>query len=54
MAPPPPPAAAASAPGQPAPELRPVTCIRCREAKPASTTNMTGDGPICDRCLARG
>lgn len=27
-----------------------VTCIRCREHKPASATNMTADGPICDPC----
>jgi hypothetical protein len=36
------------------PQLRPLTCIRCREQKPASATTMTADGPVCDPCAARG
>jgi len=27
-----------------------LTCIRCRQSVPASTTLMTGDGPMCERC----
>ncbi len=48
---PPEPQAAVDA-GQPAP-IRPITCIRCRESKVPSATTMTGDGPICDSCIAR-
>ena len=33
---------------------RPLTCIRCREPKPAAQTMMSADGPICDPCSARG
>ena len=39
-------AVAASAP-------RLLTCIRCREPKPAAQTTMSADGPICDPCSAR-
>lgn len=56
MAPPPPPqtlqAAAAAGPARPV--SPPLTCIRCRETKPAAHTTMTGDGPVCDPCTARG
>lgn len=41
----------------PPPEARPgplgsisVVCLRCRQKVPASTTTMTADGPMCDRC----
>ena len=29
---------------------RRYTCIRCRQDVLASTTSMTADGPVCDRC----
>lgn len=46
----------ASAPTEPAVTAaasdapRMLTCLRCRKQVPASTTIMTGDGPVCDRC----
>jgi hypothetical protein len=49
---PPPPAQGQAPDGQP--QMRPLTCIRCREQKPASATTMTADGPVCDPCAARG
>lgn len=27
-----------------------VVCLRCRQSVVASTTTMTADGPMCDRC----
>lgn len=33
-----------------APEARRLTCIKCRQNVLASTTTMTADGPMCDRC----
>lgn len=27
-----------------------VVCVRCRRDVPASSTTMTEDGPMCDRC----
>ena len=33
-----------------APISAPVTCLRCRQQVPASSTNMTADGPVCDHC----
>ena len=29
---------------------RRYTCLKCRQSVPASTTSMTADGPVCDRC----
>jgi hypothetical protein len=37
----------------PTAQLGPLTCIRCRESKPAAQTVMSADGPICDPCSAR-
>ncbi|HEU0036383.1 MAG TPA: hypothetical protein VFQ53_37480 [Kofleriaceae bacterium] len=48
--PPPPPQAAA---GNAAPQIPPLTCIRCRQQRPASGTSMTADGPVCDACMTR-
>jgi hypothetical protein len=47
----------ATAPPQQAPQPAPaqtfLICLRCREQKPASTTTMTADGPMCDPCAVR-
>ena len=48
--PPPPPVQAAANPVKQQVALPPVTCIRCRKQVPAASTNMTIDGPVCDRC----
>jgi hypothetical protein len=40
----------APAPGGEASQLRSITCIRCRIAKPPAQTTMTVDGPVCDTC----
>ncbi len=29
-----------------------LTCVRCRNQVPASSTLMTADGPMCERCPA--
>lgn len=30
------------------------TCLRCRQQVPASSTLMTADGPVCERCPSAG
>ena len=35
------------------PNLRIVTCVRCQQEVPASTTTMTAQGFTCDRCPPR-
>jgi hypothetical protein len=30
--------------------VRRTVCLRCRNSVPASSTSMTADGPVCDRC----
>ena len=34
------------------PENQVVSCMRCRKQVRASLTQITGDGPVCDRCAA--
>jgi len=36
--------------GQAKPQLRQLTCVRCRNLVAASSTFMTADGPMCERC----
>jgi hypothetical protein len=34
-----------------APEIKPVTCIRCHKSVPAERTSLLPAGPVCDACM---